>query len=168
MARRLERGFIFGGLLTYLIAGIAVAAILGYTYFKGRQDGREAILRENIAAAVKIVREQGKVTERVVIKYVKVAGETKTKIEVREKEVIRYENAKLDQCPLSNAFVSLHDAAAANTVPDPARSVDGTASGIETAKAIPTVQANYSVCHQTSDRLRGLQEWVREQQKVSQ
>lgn len=164
-----QRGFIFPtiGWATYAVIGVAVVAGLFMLRMHWIQVGREEIMNANIRAAVKIVRLQGEVTERVVVKYVKVAGETKTKTEIREKEVIRYENAKLDQCPLSVGFVSLHDSAALDILPDAARSTDGTASGLETAKALPTIQTNYSTCHQTAIRLRGLQEWVREQQKVN-
>ena len=163
-----QRGFILPtlGIGTYAVIGLALVAGLFMLRMHWIQVGREEIIQANVAAAIRIVKEQGAVTERVVTKYVKVKGETQTKIEYRDREVTKYEAAKLDQCPLSNAFVSLHDSAAANAVPDPARSTDGTSSGLATAKAIPTVQANYSTCHQTADRLRGLQEWVREQGKV--
>lgn len=163
-----QRGFVLPSLSmgTWALIALALVAALALARMHWIQEGREQILRENTAAAVRIVREQGAVTERVVTKYVKVQGETKTKIEYRDREVIKYVQANLDQFPLSNAFVSLHDAAAANTVPDSASAVDGTPSAVKAAQALPTITENYSICQQTADRLRSLQEWVQAQQKV--
>lgn len=164
-----QQGFVFPalGLTSYAAIAVGLILVLFMLRMHWIQVGREEILQANVQAAVKIVREQGKATERVVVKYIKLKGETQVKTEVIEKEVIRYENAKLDQCPLSNGFVSLHDSAALDILPDAARSVDGTSSGIEASKALSVVTANYATCHQTALRLRMLQEWIREQQKVN-
>ena len=162
----IQRGFIFGGLSTYMIAAVAVAVVLGYTYMKGRQDGREAILRENVQAAVRIIREQGAVTERVVTKYVKVAGETKVKREVIEKEVIKYVESGLDSCPISNRAVVLHNASAANILPPTIGPTDGAASHLATSALTKTCTENYAIHHETADRLRSLQSWVKGQQAL--
>lgn len=157
-----------------LLARAAIVAIILLAAFltgwvKGNDHGTKKLtdyIGKQAVEASRINAARNTVTERVVTQYVKVAGETKTKIEYRDREVIRYVDANLDQCPLTVAWVGLHDSAALNTVPDPARSIDGTASGFTAAQAVPTVQTNYSICHQTADRLRGLQQWVKEQQAV--
>lgn len=157
------------------LARIAVWAVAGLSlgfaiWFHGYMTGDDNLTEykgKQATEAVSIVVKQGKVTEKVITEYVTVTV-PKTEVVTRtiEKEVIRYETAKLDTCPLSVAAVSLHDSAAANTVPDPARSIDGTPSGIETSALTKTATENYALCHQTANRLRALQEWVTEQSKV--
>ncbi len=148
---------------------LALVLALGIAFARQHwiQAGREQILRENATAAIKIVVKQGEATERVVTQYVKVAGKTKTVTNTIEKEVVRYESAKLDTCPVSVGFRSVHDSAALNAVPDPAKSVDGSPSGVTAAEALGAVTGNYSRFHETADRLRALQQWVREQAKVT-
>lgn len=166
MARN-QRGFIALSPMVWVYGALALGVALFFLRLMWIQEGREQILRENVAVAVKIVKLRGDATERVVTRYVKVQGETQEKIVFRDREVIRYVESGLDQCPLSNAFVSLHDHAAHNTVPTTAGGLDGAPSGITAAQTLPIIQTNYSTCHQTADRLRALQEWVREQGKVS-
>jgi hypothetical protein len=162
-------GFLVGNWQRFLIYGLVVVAFLGtfgmWCYMKGRSALHEYKGRLAVEAA-KVIVKQGAVSEKILTKYVKVKGETQVKIEFRDREVIRYEQANLDQCPLSTAFVSLHNSAAANTIPETSSVVDGTSSGIKTSEALSTIQTNYSTYHQTANRLRALQEWVREQEKV--
>lgn len=149
----------------YLIITAVLAIVILGIHVQGVHQGREEILRENTVNAVKIVEKQGAVTQEVITKYVKVAAAAQVVHDTIDREVVRYETAKLDQCPLSNGFVSLHDAAAANTVPDAAKSVDGTASGIAAAAATGTITKNYASCWETINRLKGLQDWVTQQSK---
>lgn len=159
--------FFTGGIGRWLVLALIVAASLAFIRQHLINIGRQQVLAENERAAVKIVKKQGEATERVLTKYVRVAGKTETVTKTIEKEVIRYESAKLDTCPVSVGFRVLHDSAAANTVPDPARATDGSPAGITAAEALGTVTGNYSRFHETADRLRSLQEWIREQQKVA-
>lgn len=74
--------------------------------------------------AVRIVTKRGEVTERVITKYEKVAGETQVVTNTIEKEVVRYADSNPGAC-LDDDWRRLHDAAAANEVPDPAAGPDG-------------------------------------------
>lgn len=158
--------FFTAGWLRWLVGGLVFALLVFALRTHWVQEGREQILREGATAAVKIVVKQGAVTERVVTEYIKVAGETKTKTEYIEKEVNRYEKSGLDQCLLSSSFVGLHDSAALGRIPSAAGSIDGSTSGIKAAEALGTVTGNYATYHEVADRLKALQRWVDEQQKV--
>ncbi len=159
--------FFTGGIGRWLVGAAALMALLLMARMHWIQQGREQILRESAAAVVKIVEKQGKVTERVVTRYIKVAGETKVITNTIEKEVIKYATANLDQCVLSNAFVVLHDSAAVGSIPSAARAIDGSASGVKTSDSLPTVTSNYATCHETAIRLKALQAWISEQAKVT-
>lgn len=151
--------------LVLLLTGAA-----GFGGFYGYRAGVSQLHEyqaEQASAAVAIVVKRGKVTEKIVNRYIKVKGETEVLTRTIEKEVIRYVESGLDRCPLSRAAVGLHDAAAANQLPDPASTTDGTASGIETATLTQTCAKNYATYHQTADRLRALQAWVTEQGAVT-
>jgi len=163
--------FVTGNWARLAIYGLVIAGALataaGVGYHKGVQRLWDYQV-EQAQAAVAIVVKQGKVTERVVTEYIEIQGKTRTITNTIEKEVIKYVEAGLDRCPLSRAAVGLHDAAAANTLPDPARSTDGTASGVEVAALTQTCTENYAEYHRTAARLTSLQAWAREQQKVNE
>jgi hypothetical protein len=157
-------------LAKWAVIGLLIAGVFVTGWVKGNQHGTAKLtdyIAKQATEAVRIGKARTVVTEKVITKYVTVTvPKTQVVTNTIEKEVIRYETAKLDTCPLSNAAVSLHDAAAANAVPEAARSVDGAASGIETSALTKTCTENYAIYHQTADRLRALQEWVKEQGAV--
>ena len=104
-------------------------------------------LSANIASAVETQREQTRVVYRTI-----------------NREVIKYvQSSRPADCRLDAEWVRLHNAAAMSSVPatasQPARSASAT-------DAIVTVTGNYESCHETADRLRGLQSWVRAQQAI--
>jgi hypothetical protein len=100
--------------------GALVAVVCGFVYFKGYQHGRDQ-LDQYVAAqaleATRIVTRQGKVTEKILTRYVEVAGATHTVTETVEKEVIRYADANPAGLCLDADWRRLHDSAAANTFP---------------------------------------------------
>lgn len=146
-----------------LILGVLSAAA-GWGYHRGVKklwdyQGKQATM------AAKVVVKQGAATERVVIRYVKVQGATRTVIQTIEKEVVRYVETNPGPC-LDAQWRSLHDAAAANTVPPTPGPADGAGGAPTAAEALETVAASYAACHRTADRLTALQEWILEQAEV--
>ncbi len=70
-----------------------------------------------------------------------------------------------DACPVAGGFRLLHDASVhQRALPDPADIAD--AAPVPVATAAGTVVGNYGGCHGSAERLRALQEWVREQAAV--
>jgi hypothetical protein len=98
---------------------LVVAALAAGLWFNGYATGRGKLddyIGKQATAAVAVVVKQGKATERVVTKYIKVAGKTKVVTETVEKEVIKYANANPGLC-LDPGWRLLHDAAALNALP---------------------------------------------------
>jgi hypothetical protein len=90
-----------------------------------------------------------------------------TKIEYRTrtvlKEVPKYVTAETDKSfPLSNGFVRLHDYAVTGGDPIAPSDSDGAASDTPASEAIGTIVENYATCDVDRERLRGLQDWVRQ------
>jgi hypothetical protein len=147
-----------------LVAAFALSGAAGWGYMKG-SERLWSYQAKQATQAVAIVVKQGAVTERIVIQYVKVQGETRTVTETVEKEVVRYVESNPGSC-LDRRWGELHDAAAANTLPPPASKPDGTVGTPTAAEAIKVVTDSYAGCHRTADKLDALQAWVREQAKV--
>lgn len=148
---------------------LTIVCVVGTIWFHGYFKGSAKLDKyksEQAQEATRIAQARSKVTERVVTRYLEKKGATERITETIEKEVIKYEQAKLDTCPLSVGAVSLHDAAAGNKLPDPAKSTDGTATDFKTADLTKTATENYSVCYQAIDRLKALQDWLRAQGQV--
>lgn len=161
--------FLVGGWQRWLIYGVVILLALGTAAGWGYHRGVLKLYDYQVKQAqeaVKIVVKQGAVTERIVTEFIEREAKTRIITQTIEKEVIKYVEAGLDRCPLSNAARVLHDAAAADTIPDPARSTDGTPSGIEVSALTQTCTANYAEYHRTATRLTALQGWIREQAKV--
>ena len=165
-------GRIMNPLITFwkpLAVILLVAASFTSGCVRGYNAGSQKLVdyqSKQLAEATRIAGVRSVVTERVITRYLEKKGATERVTNTIEKEVIRYETAKLDTCPLSVAAVSLHDAAAANRIPDAAKSTDGTASSFETADLTKAATENYAICHATANRLIGLQDWVKQQSVV--
>lgn len=109
-------GFFAGGWMRWAVLAAAVAIGVFMLRMHWVQQGREAVLRENVQVAQKIIHKQGEVTTKVVKQYIKVAGKTQVVTERIENEVIKYAEANPGVC-LDPDWRRLHDDAAANTVP---------------------------------------------------
>ena len=78
------------------------------------------------------------------------------------KEVPTY--VKTTDCPMPGGFRVLHDAAANGVLPDTSTIAD--AAAVPAPDVANTTVGNYGTCHQTSQRLIGLQDWVKAQQAL--
>lgn len=153
-----------------LVRALVVVIVLGATfatgYIHGLRSGMERFndyVAEQAKLAVKVITKQGQATERVVIRYVKVKGETEVITRTVEKEVLSYAQENRGAC-LTEHWRLLHNAAAANTLPEPAPGTDAASRAPAAAAALATITANYAACNRTADRLEALQDWIREQQ----
>lgn len=102
-------------------------------------------------------------TQRVVTQYIDRVTVVRERGQTIIKEVPTYVTPQADaQCPVPAGFVRLHDAAAANAVPDPGTpgSADAPAPGITLSRIATTVAGNYTTCHETREQLIALQDWV--------
>lgn len=151
----------------YALYGAVIAVFLGAAWFHGYTRGELKLAEykaDQAKAAVVIVTKQGKVTERVVTKYVKVKQATQVVANGIKNEVIRYVETHPGSC-LDRQWGRLHDGAALGTIPIPASFADGAAGAPTASAAIETITDNYGACHRNAERLGALQEWVREQSK---
>lgn len=150
----------------FIIYGLVAALILGAAWGKGYLMGSQRLenyIGEQAKEEARINTERGKVTVRVVTRFVKVKGDTQIVTETVEKEVIKYANT--GYC-LDAAWGRLHNDAAANAVSYTAAKPDGEVGAPTAATAIKTVTSNYAACHRNADKIDALQQWIAEQQAV--
>lgn len=146
----------------WLALVLAALALFAFGFVKGAQHEEGAQARRELqaerAAPVLAGRRQA-VTARVDLKF----APALTQIRTVTKETIRYvpQFVRADGCSLPGGFRVLHDAAAQGRIPDPAGIPD--AAAVPARDAAATIASNYGACRETSERLDGLQEWVREQ-----
>ena len=106
-------------------------------------------------------------SKQIVTKYITKTKVVKEKGDVIIKKVTEYVNKDADaKCVVPKSFVVLHDSAAKNEVPDSTQGIDGTASSVKLSTIGETVTINYNNYHQLSERLKALQDWVEQQEKI--
>lgn len=116
------------------------------------------------AEIAELKQKEAEVTTKVITKYV----DRIQVVKEQSNEIVKYVTQESDsKCELPVSFSVLHDAAAKNELPDPARAIDETASTIKLSEATTTVITNYGICNQNSEQLKALQNWVSEQKKLN-
>lgn len=110
----------------YLVYGALALAVMGAAWIHGYSRGERKLYEYQAAQAreaVRIITARAQVTERVVTRYIKVAGDTQVVTNTVEKEVVRYALLNTGSC-LDFGWGRLHDAAARNQLPDPGPPAD--------------------------------------------
>lgn len=115
---------------------VAIAGA-GFCWWKGYESGAAKLERykeAQFAKAEEIKTKRAEVTERIVVKYVQVAGKTQVVKEEITKEVVRYVEKAGNSVCLNPEWRRLHDAAARNELSQggqppagPMRAPDGVA-----------------------------------------
>ena len=149
---------------------IGVVVLAGACYLLGGY-GTEMAWRDRVReleAKVKVAEEQSQqvntIIETKIVTKVKVIKEN---VYVNREIIKEVAGKQLDaQCTLPKSTVSLHDSASRNEVPERAAATDGTPSGVEASRLLDRVVENYGACHENAEKLRGWQEWYREQKKI--
>jgi ABC-type nickel/cobalt efflux system permease component RcnA len=104
-------------------------------------------------------------SKQIVTKYI-----TQTKVIKEKGDAIKKLSQHVKEadakCIVPKSFVVLHDSAAKNEIPDTSKGVDGTSSGVNLSSVGETVSINYNNYHQLSERLKALQDWVAQQEKI--
>lgn len=153
-----------------LLRIVGIVLLVVGVYFRGgygvEMEWRAKVEEMKLEIAKK-EKESAEVSEKVVTKYVERVTVVKEKGDEIIKEIPKLISQSDDaKCAVPNGFVSVHDAAAKNEVPDTTRSINEGSSGVKISEVAETVTENYTTCHQNSQQLKSLQEWIREQQKV--
>lgn len=157
------------------IYAAVISSVIGVVWMHGFFKGREQLFEERAELATKkveLIVRQGAVTEKIITKYTHTTQTTTSVTEAIKHEVLHAAQTSVAAgsctCHLDNQWLRLHNAAADNRIPEPAASVDGEGRTATAVEALRTVTENYAACHRTADKLDALQDWVREQLRISE
>ena len=118
-----------------------------------------AIAKQELAAA--------EVTHEVITQYVDrvkiVEGKTH---EIIKKVPVYITKESDDKCTINNGFVSLHDHASKNEVPESTGSINEDSSDVKLSAVAETVSQNYGTYYQVVEQLKALQSWIRKQKDL--
>jgi len=163
---------VFGGLIQYKLGIQILSAFLlvgGVFFIGGITNEAEWQLKVKEMEAVVAKQELAaeKITTEVITKYVDrvkiVEGKTH---EIIKKVPIYITKESVDKCTINNGFVSLHDHASKNEVPEPSGSVNEDSSEIKLSTVAETVSQNYGTYYQVVEQLKALQSWIRKQKDL--
>lgn len=115
-------------LTRWLVWGVVIASAVSVVWMHGYSRGNRNLLEyqaDQARAAVPVVVLQGKVTERVVTRYIKVKEAASAVETVITNEVILYAETTPTGMCLDDDWRRLHDAAALGSVPEGAGRPDG-------------------------------------------
>lgn len=150
------------------LCAAALAGLYGYGYHRGAASVQvkwSAAQQVQAAALAKAEAKAASASARVVTRYVdrvKVVHERGQAI--IQKVPVYVSQAADARCSVPVGFVRLHDAAVqGGELPVAAGSTADAPSGVALSAVAGTVAGNYATDHETAERLKALQDWVRAQ-----
>jgi hypothetical protein len=150
-----------------MLALVALAiALLGFGWIKGAshvQAQWDTAIASQALQVATVRQHQAEATVKVVTEYVDRVRIVREKGDTIIKEVPVYVPVQADAaCRINRSFVRLHDAAAANELPETATDADAATADLALSTVAATVADNYRICHENAEQLRALQAWVQE------
>ena len=166
--------FLLGALIPTqykLAAQVVSVVVLAFGLFLegglSNEDKWQLKVKEMQAQIAQTEKAGAEASVKIVTKYVDRVQIVKEKGDAIVQKIPEYISKESDaKCTIPNGFVVLHDAAVKGEVPDSSRDSNEAASGIALSSVGKTVTQNYTICHQTEEQLKALQEWVRTQEKI--
>jgi len=147
-------------------------ALLGFGWIKGAshvQTQWDAATANQALQVTTVRQHQAEATVKVVTEYVDRVRIVREKGDTIIKEVPVYVPVQADAaCRINRGFVRLHNAAAANELPETATDADAATADLALSAVATTVADNYRICHENAEQLRALQGWVREMLRTAE
>ncbi len=141
-------------------------ALVGFGWLNGAshvQAQWDAAMAAQQQAQARAQTRQAEATVQVVTQYVDRIQVVREKGDTLIQEIPVYVPVQSDAaCTVHRGFVSLHDAAAAGELPTAPRDADAPAEGLALSAVAATVVSNYQTCHENTEQLKALQDWIRQ------
>lgn len=154
---------------SYIAAVAAVALALWWYGQHEFNKGVASVAQKQIVATARLVQTQQKITVNVGNIYADVRLTIVQATDKRLSEVTAHVTPQQDRdCPIALGFVRVWNDAAHGPVPGPAAGTDDAASGIalsDIAKLAVKTDGQYD---ETAAQLTALQDWIRQQQALSE
>lgn len=141
-------------------------ALFGFGWIKGAshvQTQWDAATAAQQQALAQVQTRQAQATVQIVTQYVDRIQVVREKGDTLIQEIPVYVPVQADAaCTFHRGFVSLHDAAAAGELPTAPGDPDAPAKGLALSAVAATVVSNYQTCHENAEKLKALQDWIRQ------
>ena len=148
------------------IQAVSILAIAIGTYMSGAISNEEAWRARVKEMEVKVAKAEAQSSEANVKIVTKIVEKEKIIKETTNENVKAVTKYITDECKLSNVAVSLHDSSSRNEVPSSTIDTIRGTSEIKTAELLTTVIENYGTYHEVVNRLKGWQDWYKEQKLI--
>ena len=150
----------------HLLMAAAVVMVLWWAYAAGKESVQkdwDASVARGLIEVAKLKEKQVVVTTKIETVYV---DRVKT---IREKgdaiEVVREVFVPADSGDIGGGFRLFYDATITGTIPESASITD--AAAIPITDLADTIAVNHERCHVAYATVEGLQDWIREQQRLN-
>lgn len=151
-----------------ILAGLLALGCAASLYLGGYRKGEAFVRAEDAKALARAGGRQAAVSVKVVTKYIPRIQQIQGKTITLVKKVSVYVTKKADsQCIIPTSFVSLWNAANSMQVPASAGSVDDSPSKVVLSEVAAQHITEVGIDYQNVAQVEALQEWIREQQKVT-
>jgi hypothetical protein len=149
----------------YIVYAILAVSLFSYGYIKGQAN----VYEKGLSETVKIVTLQGKTTQKVITKYIKIKAEEDKK----NKEIthegqsydIKFPN---DDYVFNNFYVRMHDASITGEIPTLSSGDLRDPSGVSVARTLEVAIHNNIVGNQWKDRALLCESWTKAQEEITE
>lgn len=151
---------------TTVIKITSVIALIIGVWFEGAISNNDTWLSKVKEMEIKVAKAEVQSSEANVVIVTKIVEKEKIIKETTNENIKTITKYVTDECKLSNIAVVLHDSSSRNEIPPSTLDVIGGTSEIKTAELLTVVAENYGTYYEVVNKLKGWQEWYKEQKQI--
>ena len=145
---------------------VSIIALVIGVWFEGGISTNDSWLAKVKEMEIKVAKAEAQSSEANVKIVTKIIEKEKIIKETTNENIQAVTKYVTDECKLSNVAVSLHDSSSRNEVPSSTIDTIRGTSEIKTAELLTTVIENYGTYYEVVNKLKGWQEWYKEQKQI--
>jgi hypothetical protein len=145
---------------------VSIIALVIGVWFEGGISTNDSWLAKVKEMEIKVAKAEAQSSEANVKIVTKIIEKEKIIKETTNENIQAVTKYVTDECKLSNVAVSLHDSSSRNEVPSSTINTIRGTSEIKTAELLTTVIENYGTYYEVVNKLKGWQEWYKEQKQI--
>ena len=147
----------------YAVGAALIASVYGYAYVQGLKSGTVQIVEYN----TRVIEKQGKVTEKIITKYIKIKEKQKQESEVVTNEGKQYAIQFHDAYHFNNEFVRLYDQSVKGSIPPLPDRERGEPSSISVPEVLSVSINNTLAGREWKLRAETCENWTKEQEELN-
>lgn len=149
--------------IKYIAYGALAVATFSYGYIKGQSNAFD----NQVTTSEKVIIKQGKVTTKIITKYIKVKEEQDKTDEEIKNEGQAYGIKFPSDYYFNNEYVRLHDSSVTGKLSTLSSGDAGQTSGVSVARQLEVAINNNIAGRQWKERAQLCEEWAKEQEELN-